>query len=109
MPINNEVVGGSIRSGSIYKYWTCCKPSCSWAANAEAGNETRQWHVNMNIIADKSAISLCNDRPATTSLSQIPFTIDSCYKMGFAFAKFLDIKKYVENAFYLSLHLKKKM
>ena len=60
---------------------------CSWTRNAGAGNEARQCDANMNVLTDKSAESICGGGPSTTCLSQIPFTIDGCDNMGFAFAK----------------------
>ena len=60
----------------------------------------------MNIIDDKSAISLCHGGPATTCFRI--FTIDGCDNMGFSFA-ILPGYKEVWNAFYLSLQEKEKM
>ena len=41
----------------------------------------------MNIITDPNSKSICeNGGVATTCLSQIPFTINGCDNIGFAFA-----------------------
>lgn len=76
----------SLEEGFATRYWDCCKPSCSWSNNAGYGNEARQCDVNMNLISDTNAVSKCDGGPSTTCLSQIPFTIDGCDELGFAFA-----------------------
>ena len=73
-------------NGFASRYWDCCKPSCSWTENAGSGNEARQCDKNMNIINDKSSINKCDGGPSTTCLSQIPFVINGCDNLGFAFA-----------------------
>ena len=79
-------IGGS-QSGFATRYWDCCKPSCSWPNNGGTGNEAKQCDVNMNIITDPNSKSICDDGGvATTCLSQIPFTINGCDNIGFAFA-----------------------
>ena len=85
-PAINYVNGGLSGSGFQSRYWDCCKPSCSWSANAGNGNEARQCDSSMNLLSDYNAASKCDGGPATTCLSQIPFTIDGCDNMGFAFA-----------------------
>lgn len=40
----------------------------------------------MNLITDTNAASKCDGGPSTTCLSQIPFTIEGCDNLGFAFA-----------------------
>ena len=42
----------------------------------------------MNLITDTNAASKCDGGPTTTCLSQIPFTIEGCDNLGFAFAAF---------------------
>ena len=42
----------------------------------------------MNIITDKNVKSIYDGGPTTTWLSQIPFTIEGCNNMGFAFTVF---------------------
>jgi len=85
-PALKYISGGYSGSGFQSRYWDCCKPSCSWTSNAGAGNEARQCDVNMNLITDYNARSKCDGGPSTTCLSQIPFTIKGCDKLGFAFA-----------------------
>ncbi len=80
------VNGGLQGSGFASRYWDCCKPSCSWTDNAGYGKECRQCDARGNVISDKNAQSMCNGGPATTCLSQIPFTESGCSNMGFAFA-----------------------
>ena len=79
------VSGGLSGNGFASRYWDCCKPSCSWSSNSGYGNEARQCDANMNLLTDYNAASKCDGGPATTCLSQVPFTIDGCDNMGFAF------------------------
>ena len=72
-------------SGFASRYWDCCKPSCSWKENSPE-IQARQCDKNMNLITDASSKSMCEGGPATTCLSQIPFTINGCDNIGFAFA-----------------------
>ena len=80
------VIGGYSGSGFASRYWDCCKPSCSWTDNAGSGNEARECDASMNILTDKYTKSKCDGGASTTCLSQIPFTIDGCDELGFAFA-----------------------
>lgn len=43
----------------------------------------------MAVVTDKNERSICDDDPgpATTCLSQIPFTINGCNNTGFAFSR----------------------
>ena len=77
--------GGLSGNGFASRYWDCCKPSCSWSSNAGYGNEARQCDASMNLLTDYSASSKCDGGVATTCLSQVPFTIEGCDNMGFAF------------------------
>lgn len=85
-PKINYVSGGMSGSGFASRYWDCCKPSCSWTENAGSGNEAKQCDINMNYITDHSSRNMCEGGPATACLSQIPFVMDGCENMGFAFA-----------------------
>ena len=71
------------KEGYATRYWDCCKPSCSWTGNAGAGNEAKQCDKSMNLISDYSAASMCDGGPATTCLSQIPWSEGNT---GYAFA-----------------------
>ena len=84
-PEIKEISGGVKGSGHATRYWDCCKPSCSWTTNAGSGNEARQCDKNMNPIIDLMASSICDGGVSTTCLSQIPFTINGCDNIGFAF------------------------
>ena len=85
-PTLTTVSGGASGSGYATRYWDCCKPSCSWTENAGSGNEARQCSVSGSILTDKSAVDVCQGGVAMTCTSQIPFTIDGCDNVGFAFA-----------------------
>ena len=72
--------GGSPQNGFCTRYWDCCKPSCAW------NHGSRSCDISQNVIGDNGATSACEGGPASTCLSQIPFTVDGCPNMGFAFA-----------------------
>ena len=74
-------------SGWATRYWDCCKPSCSWQENA-GGKLSRQC-TNKGRTNDTNwgNGSVCDGGgSAMACISQIPFTIDGCSDMGFAFA-----------------------
>lgn len=84
-PKISYINGGASGSGWATRYWDCCKPSCSWPQNT--GYKARQCDrsgKNQNNNYDEG--SICNGGGASTCLSQIPFTIDGCSDMAFAFA-----------------------
>ena len=85
-PSITYVSSGLSGTGYATRYWDCCKPSCSWTENAGSGNEARECDVNQNIITSHSTQSICTGGSSSTCLSQIPFTIDGCDDVGFAFA-----------------------
>ncbi|WP_290746120.1 glycosyl hydrolase family 5 [Fibrobacter sp. UBA4309] len=80
--------GGASGSGWATRYWDCCKPHCSWPEHAN-GNYSRQC-TNKGKTQDTNYggnKSICDGQgSAMTCTSQIPFTIDGCTDMGFAFA-----------------------
>ena len=77
--------GGDSGSGFASRYWDCCKPSCSWAENTQ--NLASQCsNKGTTKSSDWGAASVCDGGPMATCISQIPFTIDGCSNIGFAFA-----------------------
>ena len=80
--------GGASGSGWATRYWDCCKPHCSWPEHAN-GNYARQC-TNKGKTQDTNYggnKSICDGQgSAMTCTSQIPFTVDGCSSMGFAFA-----------------------
>ena len=79
--------GGASGSGFASRYWDGCKPSCSWKNNAGSAGPAKQCSANgktENTNYDEQ--SVCNGGGAATCTSQIPFTIDGCDNIGFAFA-----------------------
>ena len=85
-PTIKYVNNGYSGKGFASRYWDCCKPSCSWTANAGNGNECKQCDAKGKTISDKNARSMCDGGPATTCISQVPFTVSGCSNIGFAFA-----------------------
>lgn len=78
--------GGKSGSGWATRYWDCCKPHCSWPEHAN-GNYSRQCtNKGKNESTDWGGGSVCSGGGLMTCTSQIPFTIDGCNEMGFAFA-----------------------
>ena len=77
-PVSND-----IKTGYATRYWDCCKPHCGWAGNAGAAGVSSFCNFNQEKIFEGD--SACDGGPATTCLSQIPFTIDDC-EYGFVFA-----------------------
>lgn len=81
----NIVTKGGGGKGWASRYWDCSKPSCSWTENA--GNyRARMCTVSQGLISDPSAKSILDGGPATTCFSQVPFTVNGCTNMAFAFA-----------------------
>lgn len=83
--------GGHTGSGWATRYWDGCKPSCSWPENASKnggiGTLTKQCDKNgKSPISGSNTVSTCDGGNASTCISQIPFTINGCDNMGFAFA-----------------------
>lgn len=79
--------GGASGSGFASRYWDGCKPSCSWKNNAGSAGPAKQCSANgktENTNYDEQ--SVCSGGGAATCTSQIPFTIDGCDNIGFAFA-----------------------
>ena len=82
----NITVKGAGGTGWATRYWDACKPSCSWKANA-GGALARQCNANGKTEnTDYDAQSVCSGGNVATCISQIPFTVDGCSNIGFAFA-----------------------
>jgi hypothetical protein len=83
---NIQTKGGG-GSGWATRYWDCCKPSCSW--NENAGGKLSRQCTNKGRSQDTNYGngSVCDGGgSAMTCISQIPFTVDGCSDMAFAFA-----------------------
>ena len=77
-----KVIGESL-PGFTTRYWDCCKPSCAWNHGSRSCDMKQQVETNPYLT------SICaggNEGTSTTCLTQIPFTVDGCPDMGFAFA-----------------------
>ncbi|MCQ2061390.1 MAG: hypothetical protein MJY47_07375 [Fibrobacter sp.] len=85
----NIVITGGGGSGWATRYWDGCKPSCSWTGNA-GGKLARQCtseSKGKQTSSNWDAGSVCDgggNMMACTS--QIPFTVNGCSEMAFAFA-----------------------
>lgn len=83
------VTKGGGGSGWATRYWDGCKPSCSWTGNA-GGKLARQCtseSKGKQTSSNWDAGSVCDgggNMMACTS--QIPFTVNGCSEMAFAFA-----------------------
>jgi len=75
--------GSSPSPGFTTRYWDCCKPSCAW------NHGSRSCDMKQEVETNPYLTSICaggNEGTSTTCLTQVPFTIDGCPDMGFAFA-----------------------
>ena len=81
---NIKTKGGG-GSGWATRYWDCCMPSCSWNENA-GGNTAKVCDAKGKNTIGNGSGSVCSGGAGATCLSQIPFTVDGCTEMGFAFA-----------------------
>lgn len=78
--------GGRTGSGFASRYWDCCKPHCSWPEHS-GGNYSKQCtNKGKSPNTNWGDGSICSGGQQMTCTSQIPFTIDGCTDMGFAFA-----------------------
>ena len=78
-----KILSYEVKTGYATRYWDCCKPHCSWPGNAGSAGVSSFCDFSQNKLSEGD--SACDDGPATTCLSQIPFTIDGC-EYGFLFA-----------------------
>ena len=78
-----KILSNEVKTGYATRYWDCCKPHCSWPGNAGSAGVSSFCDFSQNKLFEGD--SACDDGPATTCLSQIPFTIDGC-EYGFLFA-----------------------
>ena len=77
--------GGASGSGWATRYWDCCMPSCSWNENS-GGNPAKVCDSRGKNTIGNGSGSVCSGGAGATCTSQIPFTIDGCTEMAFAFA-----------------------
>ena len=77
---------GNGGTGWATRYWDCCKPHCSWPEHS-GGNYSKQCtNKGKSANTNWGDGSVCSGGPQMTCTSQIPFTIDGCTEMAFAFA-----------------------
>jgi hypothetical protein len=72
--------------GYATRFWDCCKPHCSWAANVPAGMEPLQTCQidGASINPDPEAVSSCEGGTAYVCYKFIPFAVDDSFSYGFA-------------------------
>ena len=77
---------GNGGTGWATRYWDCCKPHCSWPEHS-GGNFSKQCtNKGKSANTNWGDGSICSGGSQMTCTSQIPFTIDGCTEMAFAFA-----------------------
>ena len=77
---------GNGGTGWATRYWDCCKPHCSWPEHS-GGNFSKQCtNKGKSANTNWGDGSVCSGGSQMTCTSQIPFTIDGCTEMAFAFA-----------------------
>ena len=79
---NIQTKGGG-GSGWATRYWDCCAPHCSWPQNTGYLSKTCD---SRGKNPTGGGGSICSGGGQTTCTSHIPFTIDGCSDMAFAFA-----------------------
>ena len=79
------VEGGLSGLGVLSRYWNCCKPTCASVEEAAIGNAPKLCDANMRRLFDYSTKSKCEGGTATTCISHVPFLIDGCDDIGFAY------------------------
>ena len=77
--------GGKSGSGWATRYWDCCKPHCS-VQNNTSYHSRQCTNKGKTESTDWGGQSVCTGGQMMACTSQIPFTIDGCDDMGFAFA-----------------------
>ena len=78
--------GGKSGSGWATRYWDCCKPHCSWPEHAHGNYSKQCTNKGKTENTNWGDGSICSGGSQMTCTSQIPFTIDGCDNIGFAFA-----------------------
>ena len=73
-------------SGWATRYWDCCKPHCSWPEHANGNYSKQCTNKGKSENTNWGDGSICSGGSQMTCTSQIPFTIDGCTEMAFAFA-----------------------
>ena len=89
-PVTNQCptikTKGNGGTGWATRYWDCCKPHCSWPEHS-GGNFSKQCtNKGKSANTNWGDGSVCSGGSQMTCTSQIPFTIDGCTEMAFAFA-----------------------
>ena len=88
-PTFTKVEGGLEGKGYMERFWDCCKPMCSLKENADFGHTYpgRECTIDgMGLVHDHTMRDLCYSGTSTTCLSQVPFKVEGCDNIGFAFA-----------------------
>ena len=89
-PVTNQCptikTKGGGGSGWATRYWDCCKPHCSWPEHAHGNYSKQCTNKGKSANTNWGDGSICSGGPQMTCTSQIPFTIDGCTEMAFAFA-----------------------
>ena len=89
-PVTNQCptikTKGGGGSGWATRYWDCCKPHCSWPEHAHGNYSKQCTNKGKTENTNWGDGSICSGGSQMTCTSQIPFTIDGCTEMAFAFA-----------------------
>ena len=83
---NIQKKNGAKGEGWATRYWDCCKPHCSWPEHAHGNYSKQCTNKGKNESTDWGGGSVCSGGGLMTCTSQVPFTVDGCDEMGFAFA-----------------------
>lgn len=83
---NIQKKNGAKGEGWATRYWDCCKPHCSWPEHAHGNYSKQCTNKGKTESTDWGGGSVCSGGGLMTCTSQVPFTVDGCDEMGFAFA-----------------------
>jgi hypothetical protein len=69
---------------SRYRYWDCCKPSCSWPGKALVNQPVYACNANFQRLSDPNAKSGCDGGSAFSCADQTPWAVNDDFAYGFA-------------------------
>ena len=67
-----------------YRYWDCCKTSCSWPGKALVNQPVYACSANFQRITDPNAKSGCDGGSAFSCADQTPWALNDEVAYGFA-------------------------
>jgi hypothetical protein len=87
LPFFLQVSAQASGTGTITRYWDCCKPSCAWpgkAALAAGSNPVSTCDANDNPLTDSNANSGCGGGNAYMCSNESPWAVSDTLSYGYA-------------------------